>query len=91
MKGTSPVASDKLIILGGASKRVFKEIPVTEGDLIRELMAFLRVNKVPIASSCLGEGFCRRCIVCENVLSCQITVGEFMEKFPDHTVRVTYL
>lgn len=86
-----PLTAPKLIVFGEASQRVFKEITFHENERSQILMDFLRQNKVPIASSCLGEGFCRRCTVGENKLSCQITLGDFLAAHPDHICRVSYL
>jgi ferredoxin len=42
------------------------------------LMDFLRDNKIPIASSCFGEGVCRRCKVNDGLLTCQVSVYEYL-------------
>lgn len=83
--------TNHITIFGGASKTVFKEIPFSDSDRPKTLMDFLRAHQVPIASSCLGEGFCRRCIVCDADLSCQISLGDFLLAHPDHICLVSYL
>ncbi len=85
------VKDSHIAILGLASGKVFKELAYSESDLGRDLMAYLRAHGVPIASSCLGEGFCRRCLVNEELLSCQISLREFLERVPDRICRVSYL
>lgn len=85
------VKEGHICVFGEASGKVFKELAYTESDLSRDLMAFLRSLGVPIASSCLGEGFCQRCQVCEDILSCQVTLRDFIELVPDRICRVSYL
>lgn len=83
--------ANHIIVFGEASKKVFKELPYSENDLGRDLMAYLRGHGVPIASSCLGEGFCQRCLVNTDILSCQTSVRDFIELIPERICRVTYL
>ena len=40
------------------------------------LMDFLREQGFAIASSCYGEGVCRKCVVNEDVLSCQVRMKD---------------
>ncbi len=56
------------------------------------LMDYLRNNSLPIASSCLGEGVCQKCLVHLNkkkVLSCQVMVSEIEND--DIFIEVDYL
>ena len=55
------------------------------------LMDFLRAQGVTIASSCGGEGVCRKCVINGDLISCQFNVEQFLERFPDGVVTVSYL
>lgn len=55
------------------------------------LMEFLRSKKIPIASSCFGEGVCRRCKVNEGLLTCQVSVYEFLTQSPNTPLLIDYL
>jgi ferredoxin len=72
----------KIQIFGKASNKIYKTIEVE--DLIslknQSLMDFLLSNQIPIASSCLGEGICRKCIVNKEILSCQIELSQFISQ-----------
>jgi uncharacterized 2Fe-2S/4Fe-4S cluster protein (DUF4445 family) len=55
------------------------------------LMDFLRAQGIPVASSCGGDGVCRKCVVNEDVLSCQVTVEQFLSDHPSGVVGISYL
>ena len=54
-------------------------------------MDFLIKNGITVASSCAGEGRCRKCIVNENVLSCQINLKQFILNEVENTIEISYL
>ncbi|MGZ3788072.1 MAG: 2Fe-2S iron-sulfur cluster-binding protein [Bacteriovorax sp.] len=81
-----------LTVLGLASKKIVKSIPVPEPvpkDLT--LMDFLVENGITIASSCAGAGRCRKCVVNQTLLSCQITLKLFINNNSDTIVEISYL
>ena len=61
-------------IMGLASGSLVAEL--TYEDSSETLMFFLLRNNLPIASSCAGDGVCKKCKLSDERLSCQITVGE---------------
>lgn len=65
-------------VFGNASKKLVKTLKVTEKNLELNLMDFLRENNLPIASSCLGKMQCEKCIINGFLLSCSVTVKEFL-------------
>ena len=67
----------ELKIFGKASKTLYKTIEVLRPNNI-SLMDFLRNNGVPVASSCYGEGVCKKCVVNKDILSCQIRILDFI-------------
>ena len=83
----------QLLVKGLASKKDIKlftwsdpkDIPTTT------LMDFLRQHKIPVASSCFGEGVCRRCKVNETILSCQVSVQELFSAAEDCQITIDYL
>lgn len=44
------------------------------------LMDYLNLKGFAIASSCSGVGVCKKCIVNEDLVSCQITLQEVIEQ-----------
>ena len=80
--------SREIKVLGLASQKEFT-LQVSQSDLLKGLMHFLQKKGLPIASSCSGEGICQKCVVNENLLSCQIKVEEFLDK--KSKVEIAYL
>jgi Na+-transporting NADH:ubiquinone oxidoreductase subunit NqrF len=74
----------------GLSSLTTKKLTVSESDKSTTLMSFLQENSVPIASSCRGEAVCQSCIVNNNVLSCTITVADFLDKY-GNDVLIDYI
>ncbi|MDH5582061.1 MAG: 2Fe-2S iron-sulfur cluster binding domain-containing protein [Bdellovibrionales bacterium] len=69
----------KIDIYGNASKKVITTLFVNEIDLKLRLLDFLRKNGLPIAYSCDGHGSCRKCSFNKDILSCQITVEDYLK------------
>lgn len=67
-----------IVVYGRASQKDIMKISPTANDLDKNLMDFLRENGLPIASSCLGKGQCKHCIINGYLLSCSVTVKEFL-------------
>jgi Na+-transporting NADH:ubiquinone oxidoreductase subunit NqrF len=85
-------ANYSLIVFGNASQKVVKTItipPQIPGDL--SLMDFLRASGITIASSCGGVGGCQKCLVNGTLISCQISLKLFVEKYPLLRVEISYL
>jgi Na+-transporting NADH:ubiquinone oxidoreductase subunit NqrF len=80
----------RIIIVGNASK-TRKAISVTPEDLKQNLLKWLRQNQVTIASSCDGEGVCKKCVIQNDWLTCQMTVEDFLHYQPDGQIFVGYL
>ena len=82
-----------LQILGKASSRVVaswrfdsqKELPNLS------LLEFLRQEKIPIASSCYGEGVCKKCVVNKDQLACQVYLNQLFLKGPRVVIEISYL
>ncbi|OIQ16368.1 MAG: hypothetical protein BM556_14580 [Bacteriovorax sp. MedPE-SWde] len=83
-----------LIVFGNASQKTVKEIAISSqiisGEDQMTLMELLIVNGIPVASSCSGVNACKLCSVNESVISCQITVHDFINKY-GHKVVLNYL
>ena len=77
-----------LILHGTASQKKTK-ISVNDEDLSKTLLTFLNEKNFPIASSCSGVGSCKKCVVCSDQLSCQITVHDFLKL--EKNIEVSYL
>jgi hypothetical protein len=80
----------RITIVGTASgRKQFLELsPLEMSD---NLMDWLRKKNITIASSCDGEGVCKKCVIQNDWLTCQLTLEEFLQRQPDGLVFVSYL
>ena len=60
-------------------------------DLKENLLIFLRKKGVTIASSCDGEGVCKKCVIQNDWLTCMMTLEEFFQRQPNRQIIVDYL
>ncbi len=79
-----------ITIVGEASKTT-RELPFRAFELSENLLKWLRKNGVTIASSCDGEGVCKKCSIQNDWLSCKLTLKEFLERQQDGKIFVSYL
>ena len=75
-------------IKGLASGRNYS-LEVKPSELTMPLMNFLIHHSFNIASSCSGEGVCKKCTVNKTIISCQIRVEDFLKD--TDTVLIDYL
>lgn len=86
----------KLEIHGKASNKKIKEIDLVNSQSEISLMDFLRMNEIPIASSCYGEGICKKCVFNRELLSCQIKISDIIhlcteQKCSSYDIEIDYL
>lgn len=81
----------QVITIVGKASGTEKELSVKPEDLSRNLLFWLRDQGVTIASSCDGEGVCKRCYIQHNWLTCEMTLGEFLIREPSGRIEVGYL
>ncbi len=67
-------------VKGVASNKTIKEINISEDSNIT-ILEILRANKIPVSSSCDGEGVCKKCIINGQIVSCQLTCRDFIKQF----------
>jgi ferredoxin len=80
----------RITIHGSASGRQqFLELENSERS--ENLMDWLRRKNITIASSCDGEGVCKKCAIQEGWLTCQMTLEEFLQRQTDGLIIVGYL
>ena len=60
-------------------------------DLTDVLLTFLRKKGITIASSCDGEGVCKKCVIQNDWLTCEMTLKEFLQRQPNGQITVGYL
>lgn len=80
----------QVTVKGLASGRL-TTVAYLPADLDKDLLHFLRANGVTIASSCDGEGVCKKCVIQNGWLTCRLTIREFLERAPDGVIEVAYL
>lgn len=71
----------------GRSEFIFYE----DLDLTEVLLTFLRKKGITIASSCDGEGVCKKCVIQNDWLTCEMTLKEFLQRQPNGQITVGYL
>ena len=76
-------------IVGLASGKVIT-LQYNEKDLKLTLLAFLTSKNIPIASSCNGEGVCRKCTIQNDWLTCRLTLEVFLRDQPDGKIYISY-
>jgi Na+-transporting NADH:ubiquinone oxidoreductase subunit NqrF len=62
-----------------------------EYDLRQNLLVFLRSKGITIASSCDGNGVCRKCSIQNDWLTCEMTLEEFFQRQNDKKIIISYL
>ncbi len=80
-----------MIEVRGLASGASTHYPYGTMDLGTNLLTWLRRQGVTIASSCDGEGVCKRCTIQNAWTTCEMTLGEFLERCPEGTILVGYL
>ena len=84
--------SPVLKIVGMASKKIVKEIPLTTENKFKSLLNIVRDAGIGIAYSCDGEGVCRTCVINDEVLSCLTYLNDIDEdEEGNFTIYIGYL
>lgn len=66
-------------------------ISYTPEDLGQNLLTFLRNKGITIASSCDGERVCKKCVIQNDWLTCEMTLEEFLQRQTNGQILVGYL
>jgi Na+-transporting NADH:ubiquinone oxidoreductase subunit NqrF len=80
-----------VIEVRGLASKTSRFIEVNDSDLDTDLLTWLRAHSVTIASSCDGEGVCKKCSIQNGWLTCELTLKDFLERQPDGKIEVGYL
>lgn len=80
-----------LIEIVGLASGTSKFLEYQPDDLKTDLLTWLRSHGITVASSCDGEGVCKKCGIQNGWLTCEMTLEELLEKQPDKKVFITYL
>lgn len=85
-----------ITIVGNASLKTIAVLPITSEIYQRyktlSLMNFLIDHGIRIASSCSGEGVCKKCVVNNHLISCQITLEQYLnQQNNDMIITINYL
>ena len=77
-------------VFGQASHTEIKTIELSKSDLDKTILEVLQENGIPIASSCMGEGICKKCVINDNILSC-FKLAKEIQNWKDPTIYIGYL
>jgi Na+-transporting NADH:ubiquinone oxidoreductase subunit NqrF len=69
----------QIVVYGEASKKKLLISTVDESELDESALKWLRERNIPIASSCNGDGVCKKCSINNGILSCKITIRELIQ------------
>ena len=75
----------------GLASGTSRFLEFNEQDLSKLLLDWLRSKEVTIASSCDGEGVCKKCSIQNGWLTCELTLKTFFERQPDGKIFIGYL
>jgi ferredoxin len=75
-----------ITVIGDASQQTLLSCEIPKDS--PTLLDFLRSKNIPIASSCDGEGICKKCKFNTNTLACQVTLEE---SSADLEIHLSYL
>jgi ferredoxin len=85
----------ELIVYGGASQKIIANLVIDENTSLDEnLMNFLMMHEIPVASSCLGEGICKKCVALiheKKWLTCELTLAQLFLSSRIEKVSFSYL
>ncbi|MBY0415509.1 MAG: hypothetical protein K2Q18_15155 [Bdellovibrionales bacterium] len=85
----------RLLIYGGANQKIVHTFELLDSDLSdKSLLEFLRDHQVPVASSCLGDGVCKKCVTknsTKTFLTCEVTLLELFQNTNEETLCFPYL
>lgn len=79
------------IIIRGLASGTERKIPLSENEVSENLLNWLRKNEVLMASSCSGKGVCKKCVIQNDWVTCELTVKEFLDREPTGIIEVSYL
>jgi Na+-transporting NADH:ubiquinone oxidoreductase subunit NqrF len=79
----------RITILGLASGKTIL-LPYESSDLDKNLMFWLKEKGINIASSCDGQGVCKKCVIQEEILTCKFTLKEFFQREPEKKICISY-
>lgn len=74
-------------LASGTTRTIF----CSEPELEENLLKWLRCKDVTIASSCDGEGVCKKCVIQNDWLTCKMTLRSFLKLQSDGHIEVSYL
>lgn len=80
-----------VIELVGLASQTSRPLSYSEDELDQNLLKWLRSKGITIASSCDGEGVCKKCIIQNGWATCELTLKSFLERQPDGKIFVSYL
>jgi len=78
-------------VWGKASQKNILSKFISAEELNDNALQWLRSNHIPIASSCNGDGVCKKCIINNDQLSCKTQLSDFLNLQGQINIEVSYL
>jgi ferredoxin len=77
-----------LIVFGNASQSIIAQIAISQEELLTDLLTLLQKYHIPIASSCMGEGICKKCILNGGQLACKTNIKDLISSAEGHDLSI---
>jgi Na+-transporting NADH:ubiquinone oxidoreductase subunit NqrF len=81
----------QVIEVFGKASKTSRKFSLSSLDYPVNLLHWLTSHGITIASSCSGKGVCRKCLIQNDLATCELTVHSFLKLFPDGKIYVDYL
>ncbi len=78
-----------IIVFGKASNKELINDQLSNIDV--NLMEWLRSKKIPLASSCNGEGICKKCVINTDILACKVNLSDLVNAQNLIYIEISYL
>lgn len=78
-----------IIVFGKASNKELINDQLSNIDV--NLMEWLRSKKIPLASSCNGEGICKKCVINTDILACKVKLTDLVNAQNLIYIEISYL
>jgi Na+-transporting NADH:ubiquinone oxidoreductase subunit NqrF len=81
----------RIIVKGNASQKIILTDTIEQSLLNQNVLTYLQSKSLPIASSCNGEGICKKCIINNNLLACTLLLKNLIDHTNSILIEIAYL
>lgn len=74
-----------------ASQKTILDCSINNLEAEENILEWLRSKKIPLASSCNGDGVCLKCLVNKEIIACQTKMLELADQQNRILIEIAYL